>query len=327
MKWLSCCITALLFVVLSCVLFPSHSSFAGTKFVTIGTGGVTGVYYPTGGAIAKMVNNKRKEYGLKVTAEATGGSVFNINALITGDMDLGIAQSDRAAMAWGGKAEWKGRGPQKSLRGVFALHHETICLIAAVNSGIKQCSDLKGKIVAIGNPGSGTRQNSIDALSICGLTTDDLGNAEGLKSAEAAGLLQDGRLDAYFFTVGHPNGSLKEAAAGTTKVRFVPFDHVEPLLKRKPFYTKAIIPVKMYPGVENDKDVPTFGVRAVLLSAEKVPNNVVYAVVKTVFENFDTFKKLHPAYANLKKKEMVKELPIPLHPGAIKYYKEAGLLQ
>lgn len=298
---------------------------AATKFVTIGTGGVTGVYYPTGSAIAKMMNNNRKVYHMKVTAEATGGSVFNINAIVSGDMDLGLAQSDRAAQAWTGVSEWKDKGPQKDLRAVFTLHHETVCLIAAVDSGIDKCSDLKGKVVAIGNPGSGTLQNSLDAMSICGLTPDDLGKAEMVKAAEAAGLLQDGRVDAYFYTVGHPNGSIKEAAAGRTEVKFVPFPNVDELVKKKPYYSKAYIPVKTYPGVKNDKDVPTFGVKASMLASVKTPDEVVYAVTKEVFENFDEFKKLHPAFANLKKEEMVQGISLPFHPGALKYFKESGL--
>lgn len=306
-------------------LLPGGPAAAATKFVTIGTGGVTGVYYPTGGAISKMVNKKYKEYGLKVTAEATGGSVFNINALVAGDMDFGLAQSDRTSQAWQGLTEWRARGPQKTLRGVFALHPETICLIASSESGINRCEDLRGKIVAIGNPGSGTRQNSLDALSTCGLTADDLGKAEGIKAAEAAGLLQDGRLDAYFYTVGHPNGSIKEATAGRIPVTFIAFPNADELCEKKPYYSKAVIPIQFYSGAKNDKDVPTFGVRACLLTTDNEPEEVVYAITKEIFQNFDAFKKLHEAFSSLKKEEMISTVPIPLHPGAVKYYKEAGL--
>ena len=306
-------------------LVPANQAAARTKFVTIGTGGVTGVSYPTGGAISSLLNKKRKVYGLKVTVEATGGSVFNINALVSGDMELALAQSDRAMQAWDGLAEWKKVGPCRDLRGVLTLHSETVCLIATVESGIKKCSDLKGKIVAIGNPGSGTRQNSLDAMSTCGLTITDPAQVEEIKAAEAAGLLQDGRLDAYFYTVGHPNGSIKEAAAGRTEVRFVPLPNSAQLIAKKPFYSKAVIPIKFYPGVQNKKDVPTFGVKACLLTTTKVPEDIIYAVTKEVFENFDTFKKLHPAFSTIKKEEMVQGMPIPFHRGAIKYFKEAGL--
>lgn len=310
------------FLILS---IPVHEARAATKFVTIGTGGVTGVYFPTGSAIAKLINKKRNVYKLKVTAEATGGSVFNINALLSGDMDFGLSQSDKASQAWRGLDEWKSAGPQQRLRGVFTLNSETVCLIATVSSGIASCADLKGKIVAVGNPGSGTRQNSQDALTTCGLTFDDLAKAEGIKPAEAAGLLQDGRVDAYFYTVGHPNGSIKEAAVGGTKVRFVPFVDVDELLKNNPFYSKTVVPVDLYPGVENKEAVPTFGVKACLLTTDSIPDTVVYALTKEVFENFDTFLSLHPALAGLKKEEMLRGMPIPFHNGALKYFKEAGL--
>ncbi len=311
-----------------CVMALAVSvAWAGVRFVTIGTGGVTGVYYPTGGAISKLVNQKQDVYGLKVTFEATGGSVFNINAVLTGDMDLGLAQSDRVAQAWNGEAEWKAHGPQKKLRGVFTLHSETVCLIAAADSGIRTCSDLKGKIVAVGNPGSGTLRNSVDALATCGLGLEDLGQAEGIKAAEGAGLLQDGRLDAYFYTVGHPNGSLKEAAAGMTPVRFIALPNVDALVKRKPSYTKAVIPIDYYPGVQNDTDVPTFGMKACLITSETVPEAVIYAITKEVFENFDTFRTLHPAFEKLTRQEMVRGFPMPLHAGAITYFKEAGLMK
>ncbi len=317
----------LLWLIAGCLVFTPVLDYAvaGTKFVTIGTGGVTGVYYPTGGAISKLLNKKRGEYGLKVTAEATGGSVFNINALMTGDMDFALAQSDRAYQAWKGLSEWKGRGPQKDLRGVFSLHSETICLIASMDSGIKKCSDLKGRIVAIGNPGSGTRQNSLDALSICGLKPKDLGKAEGIKAAEAAGLLQDGRVDAFFYTVGHPNGSIKEAASGRIKVRFIPFLDLGDLLKRKPYYSKAMIPIEYYPSAKNKEDVPTFGMKALFLTSAKVPEETVYALTKEVFSSIDQLRLMHPALAGLKREDMVKDLPMPIHNGAMKYFKETGL--
>ncbi len=299
--------------------------WAETTFVTIGTGSVTGLYYPTGGAISKLVNKMRRTYGVKATAEATGGSVFNINALERGDLDFGLAQSDKTTQAIEGVGDWKQKGPQRNIRGVFALTTETVCLLAAVDSGIKTCGDLRGKIVAIGNPGSGTRRNSLDAISTCGLTIEDLGQAEGLKPSEAASMLQDGRIDAFFFTVGHPNGVIKEAGAGKTRVRFIPFTNTDDLLSRSPFYKKALIPIAFYNGIENSEDIPTFGMKACLLSSAQIPERVVYAVTKEVFEHFDYFKSLHPALSKLTKEEMVRDAPQPLHPGALKYYREAGL--
>lgn len=299
---------------------------AKTTFVTIGTGGITGVYYPTGGAIARIVNKKRKEYGIRCTVESTGGSVFNVNAVMSGDLEFGVVQSDRQYQAMKGLAEWKDKGPQKDLRAVFTIHPESITLVAADDAGIKSINDLRGKRVNIGNPGSGQRQNSIDGLDNAGINYEKDLKAEGVKAAEAPGLLQDGRIDAFFYTVGHPSGAIKEATAGRRKVHFVPITGVENLLKKYPYYAKAFIPIKLYPGATNTKDVSTFGVKATFVTSAKVPDRVVYAVTKEVFDNFEAFKKLHPAYQVLTKKNMLEGMSAPIHPGAMKYYKEAGLM-
>ena len=299
---------------------------AKTTFVTIGTGGITGVYYPTGGAIARIVNKKRKVYGIRCTVESTGGSVFNVNAVMSGDLEFGVVQSDRQFQAMKGLAEWKDKGPQKDLRAVFTIHPESITLVAADDAGIKSINDLRGKRVNIGNPGSGQRQNSIDGLDNAGINYEKDLKAEGVKAAEAPGLLQDGRIDAFFYTVGHPSGAIKEATAGRRKVHFVPITGVDKLLKKYPYYAKAHIPIKLYPGATNTKDVSTFGVKATFVTSAKVPDRVVYAVTKEVFDNFESFKKLHPAYQVLTKKNMLEGMSAPIHPGAMKYYKEAGLM-
>jgi len=299
---------------------------AKTTFVTIGTGGITGVYYPTGGAIARIVNKKRKVYGIRCTVESTGGSVFNVNAVMSGDLEFGVVQSDRQYQAMKGLAEWKEKGPQKDLRAVFTIHPESITLVAADDAGIKSINDLRGKRVNIGNPGSGQRQNSIDGLTNAGINYNKDLKAEGVKAAEAPGLLQDGRIDAFFYTVGHPSGAIKEATAGRRKVHFVPITGVDKLLQKYPYYAKAHIPIKLYPGATNTKDVSTFGVKATFVTSAKVPDRVVYAVTKEVFDNFESFKKLHPAYQVLTKKNMLEGMSAPIHPGAMKYYKEAGLM-
>ena len=299
---------------------------AKTTFVTIGTGGVTGVYYPTGGNICKLINKKKAQYNIRCTFESTGGSVFNVNAIMSGDLEFGVVQSDRQFQAMNGSpdSEWEGK-PQKDLRAVFSIHPESITLCATVASGIKDITDLKGKRVNIGNPGSGQRQNSIDALAAAGIDWEKDLKAEGVKASEAPGLLQDGRIDAFFYTVGHPSGAFKEATAGKTKVRFVTITSVEKLLAKYPYYAKSYVPVKLYPNAVNDKDIDTFGVKATFCTSAKVSDDVVYAITKEVFDNFESFKKLHPAYAVLTKKGMLEGLSAPIHPGAMKYYKEVGL--
>lgn len=298
---------------------------ARSTFVTIGTGGITGVYYPTGGAIAKMINKKKKEYGIRATVESTGGSVFNVNAIMAGDLEFGVVQSDRQFQALNGMAEWKEKGPQTDLRALFSIHSEAVTLVAASDAGIKNISDLRGKRVNIGNPGSGQRQNAIDALTAAGLDYEKDIQAESFKASDAAGLLQDNRIDAFFYTVGHPAGAIIEATSGARKVIIANITGIDSLLEKFPYYGKTSIPVKYYPSAQNKKDIETFNVKATLVTSARVPDDIVYAITKEVFDNFEEFKKLHPAYATLRKEGMLTHLSAPIHPGAMKYFKEAGL--
>ena len=308
-------------------LMSPPQAVAKTTYVTIGTGGVTGVYYPTGGAIGRIVNKKRKEYGIRVTVESTGGSVFNVNAVMAGDLEFGIVQSDRQYQAWNGIADWEDKGPQKDLRAICSFHPESITLVAAIESGIEKFMDLKEKRVNIGNPGSGQRQNSIDALTNAGIDYEKDLKAESLKAAEAPKMLQDGRIDAFFYTVGHPAGAIKEATSGRRKVKFIAIEDIQGLLDKYPYYAKAYIPIEFYPMAENKEDVATFGVKATFVTSAKVPDDVVYAVTKEVFDNLEDFKELHPAYKILTKENMMDGLSAPLHPGAEKYFKEVGLIK
>jgi hypothetical protein len=297
-----------------------------TTFVTIGTGGVTGLYYPTGGAISRMLNKKFNEFKIKATVESTSGSVFNINAVLKGDMEFGVAQSDRQYQAYHGLAEWSETGPQKDIRSICSIHPEPITLVVSEKSNIKDIKDLKGKKINLGNPGSGQLQNSKDVLAAAGFSEDNI-SAEYVKAVEAPGLLQDERLDGFFYTVGHPNGNIKEATSGRIRVFIVPIkgEAVTKMLEKYPYYAKAIIPREFYPRALNKKDIETIGVKATFVTSKKVDENVVYAITKVVFDNFEEFKTLHPAYKVLTKKNMLKGLSTPLHKGAIKYYKEVGL--
>ena len=299
------------------------------KFVTIGTGGVTGVYYPTGGAISRMVNKNRDEYGIKATVESTGGSVYNINAVVDGDLDFGIAQSDRQYQAYEGLAEWEKMGPQRELRSVFSIHPESITLVATQKSNINDVSDLGGKTVNIGNPGSGQLQNARDILGAFGIDENDDLHAEHVKAVEAPGLMQDERIDAFFYTVGHPSGNIKEATSGRIKVKLIPIqgENIDSLLHEKSYYDYSVIPKKHYPYTTNKNDIPTIGVKATLITSKSTPNDVVYAITKEVFDNFEDFKSLHPAYETITKERMLKGLSAPIHPGALKYYQEKDLVK
>jgi len=303
----------------------ASSSKPEKQFVTIGTGGVTGVYYPTGGAIGKMINDK-SDYNIKATVESTAGSVYNVNAVLTGDLDFGVVQSDRQYQAYNGLAEWESKGAQEKLRSVFSIHPEAITLVASVDSNINSVEDLIGKKINLGNVGSGQLQNSIDVFDSLGMTKDDV-QAEYVKAVEAPGLLQDERIDAFFYTVGHPSGAIKEATSGRVAVKIVPVagDKIQSLIKEKPYYAKSMIEIKNYPNATNTEDVQSVGVKATFVTSSEVSDDVVYAITKEVFDNFEDFKKLHPAYSVLTKEDMLQGLSAPLHRGALRYYKESGL--
>jgi TRAP transporter TAXI family solute receptor len=303
---------------------------AQTVFVTIGSGDFSGVYFPTGLTIAKMINHRRNVYGIRATVESTRGSVFNLNGILAGYLEFGLAQSDIQYQAVMGLAEWAKKGPQEDLRAVFSIHHESVCLVAAVDAGIYAITDLKDKKVNLGNPGSGQYQNSIDALQAAGLNPKSDIYAEKVKAAEAPVLLQDNRIDAFFCTVGHPSETLQNATSGQRKARFIPVTGpgIDQMVADKNYYTETTVPVaQFYPGAENPVEVKTFGVIATLCTSSRIPDHVVYSVTKEVFDNLTEFKRQHPAFADLAKEDMLKGLTAPLHPGAIKYFREVGLLQ
>ncbi len=302
------------------------ASSAENTFVTIGTGGVTGVYYPTGGAICRLVNKGRKEHGIRCSVESTGGSVYNINTIRAGELDMGVAQSDWQYHAYNGtgKDSFIKAGPFKELRAVFSVHPEPVSIVARADSGIKTVDDLVGKRVNIGNPGSGTEATWNVMWNAMGHTNDDLKLASQMKSSETPGALCDNKIDAFFWLVGNPAALNKEAATTCDAVfARVEGPAIDKLLAENSFYTKAVIPGGMYRG--NPDDIPTFGVGATFVASTAVDENTIYHVVKAVFENFDSFKKLHPAFGHLKEADMIKNaLSAPLHDGAAKYYKEKG---
>nr|WP_240744791.1 TAXI family TRAP transporter solute-binding subunit [Desulforhopalus sp. IMCC35007] len=311
---------------LAITALPISSQAADQTFVTIGTGGVTGVYYPTGGAICRLVNKGKKEHGIRCSVESTGGSVYNINAISSGELDMGVAQSDVQFQAYNGTGKFEKDGPQTQLRSIFAIHSEPFTIVARTDSGIKNFEDLKGKRVNIGDPGSGQRNTMEVVMEKYGWTKDDFTLASELKAAEMSAALCDNKIDAYVYMVGVPNGSIKEATTTCDAIiANVDGPIIDKLVAEFPYFRKAVIPGGIYRGT--DEDAHSFGVAATFVSSTKVSDDVIYQVVKGVFENFEDFKKLHPAFADLKKEEMIKDgLSAPLHNGAIKYYKEAGLM-
>jgi len=310
-------------ITLGIVLVMPNVGHAQQKFISIGTGGVTGVYYPTGGAICRLVNKDRKTHGIRCSAESTGGSIYNINTIRAGELEFGVAQSDWQYHAYNGTSKFKDQGPFKNLRAVFSIHPEPVTVIASDASGIQNLTDAKGKRLNIGNPGSGTRGTWEVLENALGWKRSDLKLAAEMKSAETGQAVCDGKIDAYFWLVGHPS-ALTQESLSTCAAHLVNVTgpEIDKLVKENPYYRTATIPAGMY---NNKEDIKTFGVGATFVSSADVPDEVVYVVVKAVFDNFDQFKKLHPAFANLDPKQMIKDsLSAPLHPGAVKYYKEKG---
>jgi hypothetical protein len=307
-------------------LGAAGTAASADQFITIGTGGVTGVYYPAGGAICRLVNKGRKEHGVRCSVESTGGSIYNLNTIRGGELDMGVVQSDWNYHAYNGTSKFEEAGPNKELRSVFSLHPEPFTVVARKDSGIKTFDDLKGKRVNVGNPGSGQRGTMEVVMAAKGWTMDDFALASELKPAEQSQALCDNKIDAMVYVVGHPNGSIKEATTSCDTV-LIPVDGpaIDKLVADNSYYRKAVIPGGMYTG--SDEDIATFGVAATFVSSTNTPPEMVYEVVSAVFENFDDFRQLHPAFEHLDKKEMTKEgLTAPLHDGAVKYYKEAGLM-
>jgi uncharacterized protein len=300
---------------------------AQQKFLTIGTGGVTGVYYAAGGAICRLVNKDRAKHGIRCSVESTGGSVFNVNTIKAGELDLGFAQSDVQYNAAKGVAAFKDGGAHGDLRAVFSVHPEPFTVLARKEANVKSFADFKGKRFNVGNPGSGTRASMEEMLAAMGWKLGDFSLASELKADEHGPALCDGKIDGFFYGVGHPSANIQDptTSCGAQLVGLTG-PAVDKLVAEKPYYAKVSIPGGLYPN--NPNATPTYGVLATVVASAKTPADNVYQVVKAVFDNFDEFKKLHPALAHLKAEDMVKDgLSAPLHDGAARYYKEKGWIK
>lgn len=312
---------------LGALLLTASGGRAETEFITFGTAGVTGVYYPVGGTICRMVNRKARQHGVRCTVESTGGSIYNLNALRQDDLDLAFAQSDWHHASYLGKGVFANQGAHEKLRSVFSLHSEALTVVAREDSDIDDIYDLKGKRFNIGNPGSGTRSTVEELMNALGWDKGVFSLASEFKASEQAQKLCDNQIDAFAFNTGHPNGSIQEVTSTCdTKIIPVTGEVVEKLINNNAYYAPATIPGGMYTG--NPKDIATYGVTATVVSSAEVDEDLVYEVVKGVFEDFDVFKRTHPILAYLDKEQMIAHgLTAPLHEGAKRYYEEAGLIE
>lgn len=305
----------------------SAPAVAQQKFVTIGTGGVTGVYYAAGGAICRLVNKDRAKHGIRCSVESTGGSVFNVNTIKAGELDLGFTQSDVQYNGVKGIGQFKDAGPVSDLRAVFAVHPEPFTVVARKEANIGKFEDFKGKRFNVGNPGSGTRSSAEELLAAMGWKLGDFSLASELKADEHGPALCDGKVDGFIYGVGHPSANIQDPTTSCgAKLVSLTGPVIDKLVADKPYYAKVTIPAGLYPN--NPQATSTYGVLATVVASAKTPPETVYQVTKAVFDNFDEFKKLHPALANLSPQNMIKDgLSAPLHEGAVRYYKEKGWMQ
>lgn len=304
----------------------SLSAESKTQYLSIGTGGVTGVYYPTGGAICYLANQiKETDYHCEI--KSTPGSIYNIEGIRSGELTLGVLQSDWQYHAYEGTGRYKKIGKFPELRSLFSVHAEPFTVLARADSNINSFEDLKGKRVNIGAPRSGQRATMEMLLDLYQWQNKDFKSVLQLTPSEQAKALCDDKVDAIIYVVGHPNSSIKEASgACQTKLVNVSGDKIDTLTEQRSYYQKTIILGGMYRG--SDEDTLTFGVGAVVTTTSALSEVVAYLLVKSVFENHNEFIQLHPAFKHLKKQAMVtNSITAPLHKGAIRYYKEVGLIK
>jgi TRAP transporter TAXI family solute receptor len=292
--------------------------------ITIGTAGVMGVYYPLGGAICRMVNVTRKTHKLRCTVEPSSGSVANIRAVLAKEVDVGIAQSDMQHAAREGEGPFEGSA-QPKLRALFSVYPELLTVIAREDANVRTLADLRGKRVSLGPPGSGTVATMDLVMDAVGLRRGDLKSALELNFLEVSPSLCENKIDAFAVVAGHPNPVFREAAE-SCKTRIIPVQGapIDALVRSRPYYAKAEIPAGAYKGT--DAAQSTFGTVATVVVSEDMPEEVAYAITKAVLDNFDDFRKLHPALSDLTKAQALKGAAVPFHKGAIRYFKEVGLM-
>jgi len=314
-------VVALAVIAVGIAGFAGPANSAQKKFLVMGGGLKTGVYYQVVLGVCKLINEKLGSQGYECTGNQAYGSAMNIRTLRGNILDFGVVQSDHNWQAYNGKEKWKDK-PYEGLRSVFSIHAETVMLVARADAGITSVRDLRGKRVSMGNPGSGTRDNAVDVLRIYGMGWSDISDRE-LGPQEAVRALWRGKIDAFFFTVGNPWGEGQKLAK-RVKIRMVPIDSpgIKQFVADKSYYVITAIPGGVYEGV--DTDVPTYALKATLVTSEKQSEEKVYNLVKTFFDNLDQFRKMHAAFAFLTPQDMLKGLSAPIHAGALRYYKEKG---
>jgi len=322
MKKTACIVLSLL---ISGLVF-SLPTVAGSQLVSLGTGGITGVYYPAGGAICRLVNSTRQQHGIRCAVQSSPGSVANIKRVRNGELDMGLAESGWIYHAWNGSDLFIDQGPDRKLRTLLKLFPEYLTVLAHPDAGVEQFVDIRNKRINIGKPGTSQRSTLSSLMRGSGWSLSDFAVALSLEPAEQASALCDRRIDVMIYTVGHPSGATKEATRDCgSKLIPVTGGVAKSLMADNPQYLPITLAGGFYSA--NPEDVTTLGVSATFFTDDDLPEDTAYAVVKSLFEQFDRFQAMHPAFAELDPQQMVAgPYPAPLHPGAERYFREAGLL-
>lgn len=293
------------------------------RIVSLGTGGVTGLYYPTGGAICRLVNLTRQEHGIRCVVNTSPGSVANLQRVSDGELDLGIAEAGQLHDA----IRQNQLIPGSELRTLFKLFPEYISIVSRRDSGIRSLDDLPGKRINIGRASSSQEITFQLLMAARGWQLEAFKEVHRLAPADQAAALCQNRIDATLYVVGHPSGAVKEALrdCDSQLLSLAPGD-IRSLMSRNPFYQPAKIDQSLY--LSQPQDVTTAAVNAVLFSRADLPDDVAYALVKALFSQFDRFRAMHPAFVRLQPQQLLDgPLAAPLHPGAERYYREIGLIE
>jgi uncharacterized protein len=305
----------------------NKNPYIDDKLVVVGTGAITGIYYPAGGIICRLVNKERKNLSIRCAVESTPGSIYNLSALQNAEVDLAIIQSDWEEHAYNGTGYFAKIGKIDKLRHIFSLHNEAFTLIVQKKSDIKKFDDIKNHVVNIGPEGSGGRATMEDVMKAKGWGKQDFKSLAEYKQSDQAKVLCDGKVDAVIVASGHPSGAVQEISSlCETRIIDINDEVIQKFILGNPKLAPTIIPGGMYPG--NPNDTSTFGAKANLVTTTDVSDDIAYNITKTVLENLDAFKSLHPVFQHLDRTKMLKEgRTAPFHDGALKYYREKGLIQ
>ncbi|MFB8828232.1 TAXI family TRAP transporter solute-binding subunit [Azotobacter sp. CWF10] len=300
----------------------STAVLAAPTFINILTGGTSGVYYPIGVALSQLYGSGIE--GAKTSVQATKASVENLNLLQAGRGELAFALGDSVADAWNGVENAGFKAPLKSLRAIAGTYNNYIQVVASADSGIKSLADLKGKRISVGAPKSGTELNARAIFKAAGMSYEDLGKVEFLPYAESVELIKNRQLDATLQSSGLGMAAIRDLAT-TMPVTFVaiPADVVAKI--GSPAYQAGVIPASTYEG--QSADVPTVAITNILVSHAKVSDEVAYQMTKLMFDNLPALGNAHSAAKDITLENATRNLPIPLHPGAERFYREAGVLQ